>query len=228
MNAALDLRNSDQFDYYHHPLPVNQDCHDFIKTLVNANGCSQKIASGSYGSVYQIGDSDKVLKICQSPSLDRDGYHTFLEMVVTMKNNRFFPKVENFIRYKTNQPVIVYGVVMERLVEMRDASIQQLTAIAHDSFINFKMPEPWGVQVTDTQSLTSWEIIHQIVTYLREAIRTDKIDTVINNLELREACKSISRLLQKNRGFCNDLGSSNIMLRPVDDEFELVITDPIA
>jgi hypothetical protein len=227
MSAMLNFDQQEYFNYDHKPLPINLPYMEIIQQLPKANNCSIKLGQGSYGSVYQISDTDKVLKICATSDLCRDGYHSFLKLILS-EQNPFFPKIDKFIKYRAikneyTDKVIVYAVRMERLYGLMDTPQNVLKSIAEDIINDFTTYDYYKPDA---------DVICPLVMCIKKAYTTECFDR-IKNRDLVEALMSIRKVHTSNNHY-NDMGMSNFMIRQTLDwntlsvKYHLVITDPLS
>lgn len=226
MNAVLNFNNhSDHIHYDHDPRDIDLP-YDVLKDeLVHANNCGRLLGNGSFGNVYEIVNTDQVLKVCSTSNLKADAYHSFLQIPLSQSSNPFLPKVEKFIKYRAVDKLafIVYGVKMERLYSLDQTPKAALEKIGIELITDFTTGEYY--RGGDDPGFT-------IVCRIKQAYNMASMNE-IKNLDLIEALQRIKDI-HKNNGHYNDMGKSNFMIREtlnwntLSIDYHLVITDPLS
>lgn len=228
MNAVLKIDTHTELNYDHVPhkfdsVPAFMQLKDeFIK----ANNCVKMLGSGSYGQVWELPDNENVLKVCSTSDLAKDGYHSFLKIIIAMKGNPFVPRVEKFVKFSAGKdwyenPVTVYGLKMERLYPLYDTPVPILDRMGKELFRDF----------TQDDYYETLRPSYSFIRCLRKAISLNPIHSL--NPDLLQLADAIADVRKKGN-HCDDIGESNIMMRHTLDwdnlnvHYQLVITDPIA
>lgn len=222
MSAVLKFAE-ERLPYDHEPTSVDMPFRDLAHELAQANNCTKLLGSGGYGRVYAIrSDVDRVFKVCTSYDLKVDGYHNYLRVPFSYSgSNPFLPRVDHFTKFKSSEDdVFVYGVVMELLYPLDRAPGYVLTKMKND-FLKTN-------HYSDYENDPAYALMLNIKSsYNRECWENFK------NEDLASALKQI-HAIQKQFGHCNDMSTSNFMLREtlnwdtLDATYQLVITDPLS
>lgn len=227
MHGTHKVENLSDIETFHY----DDEPHDiFLKydvleeQLLKANNCSSQIGRGSYGKVYEIPHTDKVLKVCSTGDLTQDGYHYFLEAVLT-EPNLFFPIVDKFIKYRGLDNAIVYCVKMELLHPMHAIPRDNLMKIGYQLLKDFNTHEyDYYGEATNP--------VHILVYSIKNCYNRDRLNNILDP-NLGAALESIKRIQKQHKRY-DDMGPSNFMIRQTPDydtltlKYQLVITDPLS
>lgn len=174
-----------------------------VETDLQNEGYEQ-IGSGLYATVYGKDEENKVIKIYRVKGncgrIDK-AYTSYINRVKRL-DNAFVPKVYGCSIFKDCQGTIWAMIVLEKLKPIKILGEQRSTKILRDS-------------------LKSASI------YTFESKIKDNNFINIKNKSLKIISKIIRHLHIKFK-YSLDFGYANVMLRKIDNGYQLVITDPLA
>lgn len=225
MSAVLNFDNEDHFHYDHLPRDILIPYSDIKQKLITANNCGKLLGNGSFGHVYEIINTDQVLKVCATRDLKSDAYHSYLKVPLSQSaTNPFLPRVEKFIKYQAMESIVVYGVKMERLYSLDETPKAALKKMGMELVTNFIK----GQHASYVDRDPSYTLVYRIKSAYTEATYKD-----VKNKDLIQALKSIHEIQKQNKHW-NDMGKSNFMVRHIlnwntlSTDYQLVITDPLS
>ncbi len=187
------------------------DFNKYLRYLENREDL-EFINNGSFGTVYDIKNRNRVLKV---GLVNSDNYINYLRYIGLSTQNPNLPRLESIKLYDSDSlsPMsnFFYEVVMEKLLSS-DQAIKKLTkmGLSRDRAIE-KICSYWQDRgVEEYWNFNAWEI--------QNCFPTD-----VNLLEIKQIlCKMYNRL-----GADSDLCESNIMWRIENGNVDAVFTDPI-